>query len=100
MLKGCGCYEEETKIIPDYEMRLLFEFYEFRKSLKKNRRKHPYKYLIRKDKTETKGILEKLETEILLFPKQVQKRIKSIIANVDKLTVFQEEALHLYKIRF
>ena len=33
--------------------------------------------------------LEKLKQEIGLFPKQIQKRIKSIIENIDKLTVFK-----------
>ena len=37
--------------------------------------------------------LEKLKQEIGLFPKQIQKRIKSIIENIDKLTVFQDNPL-------
>ena len=37
--------------------------------------------------------LEKLKQEIGLFPKQIQKRIKSIIENIDKLTVFQDHPL-------
>ena len=68
-------------------MRLILISSNSEKSLK-YRRKHPYKYLIRKDEAETLMELEKLKQEIGLFPKQIQKRIKSIIENIDKLTVF------------
>jgi hypothetical protein len=90
MLKGCGCYDESMQIISAYEMRLLSEFYEFRKSLKKNRRKHD-KYLLRRDKEETTAILQKLEKEISFFPKELQKRIRKIIKDIDKFTVFQDD---------
>ena len=93
MLKGCSCYESDKEIIPGYEMRLISEFLEFRKSLKKHRRKYPYKYLIRRNKAETINVLEELKNEIGLYPKQVQKRIKKIIENLDKLTVFQGNPL-------
>lgn len=93
MLKGCRCYEENPNLISFFEMKLISEFSEFRKGLKKHRRKHKYKYLLRKSKNETLEILEKLEREIGFFPKQVQKRIKKIRRNLDKLTPFQENPL-------
>lgn len=93
MLKGCGVHEDTSIKLSWYEMKLISEFNEFRKGLKKNRRKHKHKYLIRKNKTETLGQLEKLEKEIFLFPKKVQNRIKKIRKNLGKLTLFQENPL-------
>ena len=57
-------------------MRLIFDFFEFRKGLKRYRRKHPYKYLIRKDKAETLMELGKLKQEIRTFPKTNTKTNK------------------------
>jgi transposase-like protein len=92
MLKGCRCYVNSS-IVSSYEMKLISEFKEFRKSLKKHRRKYPYKYLLRRNKKETLKILEKLEREIGFFPEKIQKRIKMIRENIDKLTLFQENPL-------
>ena len=89
MLKS---YEKED-LISFYEMKLISEFKEFRKSLKKHRRKYQNKYLLRRNKQETLELLGKLEKEISFFPKQVQKRIKRIKKNLDKLTLFQENPL-------
>ena len=74
-------------------MKLISEFSEFRKSLKKHRRKYKNKYLLRRIKQESLEILKKLVREISFFPKQVQKRIKRIRKNLDKLTLFQENPL-------
>lgn len=93
MLKGCRVHEEQSSVISWYEMKLISEFNEFRKGLKKYRRKHKHKYLIRNSKTETLKHLEKLEREICFFPKKAQKRIKKIRKNLDKLTLFQENPL-------
>jgi len=93
MLKGCSCYEENPKIISFYEMKLISEFTEFRKGLKKYRRKQKGNYLIKKNKQETLDTLKKLESENYLFPKKVQNRIKKIRRNLDKLTLFQENPL-------
>ena len=57
-------------------MRLIFDFFEFRKGLKKYRRKHPYKYLIRKDKAETLMELEKIKARNRTFPKTDTKTNK------------------------
>lgn len=83
----------EKTIISFYEMRLISEFNEFRKGLKKNRRKHKKKYLLKRTKDETMENLKKLEAEIGFFPKQVQKRIKKIRKDIDKFTLFQENPL-------
>lgn len=93
ILKGCGCYEESGEIIPNYEMQLLYDFYEFRKGLKKYRRKNPSKYLLRYNKAETIANLEKVEQEIGFFPKKVQARIKMIRKNFQRFTLFQENPL-------
>lgn len=93
ILKGCGVHEETSTKISWYEMKLISEFNEFRKGLKKYRRKNRYKYLIRNSKTETLEQLKKLEKEISLFPKKVQNRIKKIRKNLDKLALFQENPL-------
>lgn len=85
-------YYEEEDLISFHEMKLISEFSEFRKSLKKNRRKH-IKYLLRRNKEESLEILAKLEREISFFPKQVQKRIKKIKKNFDKFTLFQNNPL-------
>lgn len=84
---------EEKDLISFYEMKLISEFSEFRKSLKKHRRKYKNKYLLRRIKQESLEILKKLVREISFFPKQVQKRIKRIRKNFDKLTLFQENPL-------
>lgn len=84
---------EEAPTISYYEIKLISEFKEFRKGLKKNRRKHKKKYLIKKTKEESLKILEKLEKELNLFPKKIQKRIKRIRKNIDCLTLFQENPL-------
>ena len=93
-LKGCGVYKaEDTTLISFYEMRLIQEFTEFRKSLKKNRRKHKYKYLLRRSKEESIELFDKVWKEQTLFPKKVQARIKKIRKNWDKFTQFQENPL-------
>ena len=93
IIKGCGCYEESAEIITDYEMQLIYGFYEFRNGLKKNRRKHKLKYLLRYSKDETITLLEKIETEIGYFPKKAQARIRKIRENLDRFTLFQENPL-------
>ena len=85
-------YEEEN-LISFYEMKLISEFTESRKSLKKHRRKYKNKYLLRRTKQESLRLLEKLRKEISFFPKQVQKRIKKIKKNFDKFGLFQENHL-------
>lgn len=79
----------EGNLISFYEMKLISEFSEFRKGLKKNRRKHG-KYLLKNNKEKTLELLGKLEREINLFPKQAKKRIKMIRKNIDKLTLLQD----------
>lgn len=93
-LKGCGVYKaEDTTLIGFYEMKLIQEFTEFRKGLKKNRKKHKYKYLLRRGKEESIELFEKIWKEITLFPKKVQSRIRKIRKNWDKFTQFQENPL-------
>ncbi|MFH1636927.1 MAG: hypothetical protein ABIB71_00715 [Candidatus Woesearchaeota archaeon] len=93
IIKGCGCYEESHEIISDYEMQLIYDFNEFRKGLKKNRRKHRFKFLLRHSKEDTMELLNKLEQERGFFPKKLQARIKKIRENIDKFTLFQENPL-------
>jgi len=94
LLKGCGVYKaEDTTLIGFYEMKLIQKFTEFRKSLKKNRRKHKYKYLLKRSKEESAELLEKVWKEITLFPKKVRARIRKIRKNWEKFTQFQQNPL-------
>lgn len=92
-LKECGISQDTTTTISRYEIKLVSEFAGFRKSLKKHRRKYKHNYLLKNNKEETINQLEKLEKEIGLFSDKLQKRIKSIRKNLDKLSLFQENPL-------
>lgn len=92
-LNGCGISQDTTTTISRYEMKLISEFTGFRKSLKNHRRKYRYNYLLKNSKEETIMQLAKLEKEIKYFPDKLQKRIKSIRKNLDKLSLFQENVL-------
>lgn len=93
IIKGCGCYEENSDIISDYEMKLIYDFNEFRTGLKKNRRKRKMMFLLRHSKQETLEKLKKLERERGYFPKKAQARIKKISENLERFTLFQENPL-------
>lgn len=92
-LKGCGVNQNTTTTISRYEMKLIYEFIEYRKCLRKHRRKYKHNYLLKNNKKETLMQLKKLEKDIKLFPDKLQKRIKSIRKNLDKLSLFQENSL-------
>ena len=85
-------FVQEDGLISFYEMKLISEFAEFRKCLKKNRRKH-IKYLLKNSKEETLRLLARLEQEISLFSKNARKRIKMIRKNIGKLTLFQDNPI-------
>lgn len=72
-----------------HEINLLNNFYEFRKGLKNFRRKHANKYLLRRTIEETEEVLKKLEGESFVLPNRAKKRLKMILKNKDKLTLFQ-----------
>lgn len=93
ILKGCCSHSiKPSSKIPVYERTLIRDFIEFRKGLKKNRRKNKG-YLIKHDKEQTMRNLRLVERDIAYFPKPIQKRIKMIRKNIDKLTLFQEKPL-------
>lgn len=93
LLKGCGINQDTTTTISSYEMKLISEFAEFRKGLKKHRRKYKHKYLLKNSKEETLIQLENAERDIKYFPDNLQKRIRFIRKNLDKLSLFQENSL-------
>lgn len=92
LLKRCKCYEG-SGIISRYELQLISEFSEYRRSLKKNRRKNKFKFLLRQSQEETLNLLAELERRVSIFPKNIQERIKKIRKNLGNLTLFQENPL-------
>ena len=62
-----------------YEKQLLKEFYEFRDSLKKNRRRKNGSRLKRRTKSRTLRLLSRIENESFLYPKKLKKRILQIL---------------------
>lgn len=83
---------EKTKT-KEYEKKLIKEFYEYRNSLKKNRRRKFGTKLKKRTKQETLELLRKIENLSFLYPKKIKKRIKNIRENLDNFTVFQENSL-------
>ena len=93
MLQGCKCIEViNSKIISRYEMQLIFEFNEFRKGLKKHRRKYKRRYLLRWTKDEVLHKLKILKRDIGYFPKKIKSRIKHILKYFDRYTLFYENS--------
>lgn len=77
----------------EYEKQLINEFYKYRDSLKRNRRRKMGSKLKKRTKNQTLKLLSKIENEAFLYPKKLKKRIKLIRKNLDKFAVFQDNPL-------